>query len=548
MSTDTRSNQPDIDAVVVGAGFSGLRMLVELRKLGLQARCFEAGSDVGGTWYWNRYPGARTDSEAWFYCYDFDEELMQEWDWQERFPTQKQSLAYLRHVADKFDLRKEITFNTRVTSAAWSDDDNLWTLTTETGETVTARHFCAASGLLSVAVEPPFPGVQDFEGEWYMSSRWPHTPVELSGKRVAVVGTGATAVQIIPTIADEVEQLTVFQRTANYVIPARNYVATEEKRQSIKRDYSTVWEETYAHPFGMWFPPANRVFDDVPDRDERQRIFDSGWEAGGFRFLFETFDDMLVNQQCNDEASDFIRNKIRSIVKDPTTAELLCPQDHPIGGKRPPAGHFYYEAFNRANVSLVSVRDNPITEIVPKGIKLADGTVHEVDVIIYAMGFDAITGSLTNIDVTGRGGTSIKEAWDANAPAQHLALCGANFPNMYTIAGPQGAFGNFHAFMNKQIEWIGAVLEYAREHGHERVEVTDEAAEAWVEQCEAAINATLLMQGAKAGSWFLGANIEGKKSRVLFYFGGVNAYVAALAQSIEEGFPGYVFDKALTPA
>ncbi|MGQ0466697.1 MAG: flavin-containing monooxygenase [Sporichthyaceae bacterium] len=542
--------EPQFDAVVVGAGFSGLRMLVELRKLGMSVRCFEAGSDVGGTWYWNRYPGARTDSESWIYCYDFDPELMQEWDFKEHFPTQEQSHAYLRHVADRYDLRRDITFDTKVTSAAWDDENGFWSFTTGTGEQVTARHYCAASGLLSVVLEPPFPGHESFDGESYQTARWPHEKVDFGGKRVAVIGTGATAVQVIPIVAEEAGHLTVFQRTPNFIFPARNDVLTESKRASIKRNYTQIWEETYAHPFGMWFPPANRVSTDYPDPAERQRIYDFGWERGGFRFLFETFDDMLVNQACNDEAAEFLRNKIRAIVKDPATAELLCPTDHSVGGKRPPAGHYYYETYNRENVSLVSVRDNAIVEIVPEGIRLADGTVHEVDVIVYALGFDAITGSLTSIDVRGRSGRTIKEVWDTNAPAQHMALCGADFPNMYTIAGPQGAFSNFHAFMNKQVLWIGDLLRHMQANGHTRVEVTEEAADAWVAQCEAILEMLVIKDGVGARSWFLGANIEEKKARVMFFFGGVPAYVQALQASSEAGFPGYAFDRvpAVAPA
>jgi cyclohexanone monooxygenase len=534
---------PQFDAVVVGAGFSGLRMLIELRKLGMSARGFEAGSDVGGTWYWNRYPGARTDSESWFYCYDFDPELLQEWDFQEKFPTQEQSHAYLRFVAEKYGLRKDITFSTKVTSAVWDDENSFWTFTTDAGETVTARHYCAASGLLSVVLDPPFPGHEDFAGESYQSARWPHEPVSFEGKRVAVIGTGATAVQIIPVVAEEAGHLTVFQRTPNFIFPARNDAISDAFRKSIKRNYDKVWEETYAHPFGMWFPPANRVSTDYPNPADRQKVYDYGWERGGFRFLFETFDDMLVNQDCNDEAAEFVRNKIRMIVKDPVTAELLCPTDHPVGGKRPPAGHYYYETYNRPNVSLVSVRENPIARIRPEGIELADGTVHEVDVIIYALGFDAITGSLTNIDVRGKNGRTIADAWNTNAPRQHQALCNADFPNMYTIAGPQGAFGNFHSFMNKQVVWIGELLRKMQADNNIRVEVTEEAAQAWSDQCEAILDMLVIKTGDVARSWFLGANVEGKKAHVMFFFGGVNAYVDALRASSEAGFPGYVFDR-----
>lgn len=549
METVPDTRPLDLDAIVIGAGYSGLRMLVELRRLDMTARIFEKGGDVGGTWYWNRYPGARTDSEAWTYCYDFDDELLAEWDWAERFPTQAQSLAYLRHVADRFDLRRDIALDTAVIGAQWSAVDNAWHVQTSDGNTTTARILVSAMGQQAAIVEPPFPGVDSFAGESYTSSKWPHTEVDLTGKRVAVVGAGATAVQIVPVVADQADELTVFQRTPNYILPARNYVATDEKRNAIKRRYKEVWEYTYDHPFGMYFPRANRLSTDVPDPDKRQQIFEYGWEQGGFRFLFETFDDLITNQDCNDEASEFVRNKIRSIVKDPDVAERLCPKGYPLGGKRPPAGHFYYEAYNRPNVHLVALPETPIAEIEPTGIRMVDGTLYEVDVIIWALGFDAVTGALSRLGIVGRDGRTIGEEWDLKSPAQHFGLCAPGFPNLFTLAGPQGAFGNFQSFMTKQVEWIGNLLRYAKLERRESCEVTQEMAESWRQECEEAIDATVLMQGVSANSWFLGANVADKKTRVMFYFGGVNAYNAALARSANEEFPGYVFRKpGTTPA
>lgn len=540
---------PDYDVLIIGAGFTGIRSLYEARQLGLSVKVFEAGTDVGGTWYWNRYPGARTDSESWVYCFDFDSELLQDYDHKERFPTQEQSLAYIGHVVDRFDLRKDIQLSTRIQSAVFDEANDIWTLTTTEGVATTCRWFVAAGGLLSVLYEPPFPGLETFQGEHYQTARWPRDEkVSFEGKRVAVIGNGATGIQVIPVVAQSAGHLTVFQRTANYVIPARNYVIDDDKRSEIKANYDKVWEDTYNHPFGMWFPQHGRLFDDFPDPAERRRIFDSGWEAGGFRFLFETFDDLLFNQAANDAASEFIREKIRSIVHDPATAELLCPDDHPLGGKRTPAGHFYYEAFNRDNVDLVSIKGNPITEITPTGITLEDGTHVEVDMIIFALGFDAITGSLRAMDVRGKGGRTIADAWGTEAPEQFMAMMGADFPNMFTPSGPQGAFGNFHSFMNKQVAFLGSLLKHAKEAGVTRIEVDAAAASGWADMCETLQAGTLLPQGVATRSWFLGANIPGKRNRTLFFFGGVNAYNAELQTSIDEGFPGFVFGSSLVPA
>jgi len=548
MGQESMDSAPDFDAVIIGAGYSGMRMLVELRRLGMTARIFETGAEVGGTWYWNRYPGARTDSEAWVYCYDFDDDLLDEWDWAERYPTQAQSLAYLTHVADRFDLRRDITFNTTVTGARWSDETAAWVVETSDGASTTARFLVSAMGQQCVVVDPPFPGATTFQGESYNSNRWPDRNTDFAGKRVAIVGAGATAIQMIPIVAEEAAELVVFQRTPNYVLPARNYVTTEEQRNSIKRQYRAVWDHAYNHPFGQYFPPANRVSADVPDPEERRRIFEYGWERGGFRFLFETFDDLTTNQACNDEASEFVRDRIRAIVHDPETAERLCPKDYPLGGKRPPAGHFYYETFNLPHVKLVSLPETPIAEVTPTGIRMEDGTLHEVDVIIWALGFDAVTGALIRLGVEGRDGVTIGEAWDSDKPAQHFGLTTPGFPNMFALAGPQGAFGNFQSFMTKQVEWVGSVMAHMADSGDAAVEVTRECAYDWAEACEEAIDATVLMGGVAGHSWFLGANVEGKKARVMFYFGGVNTYNKMLAESTENGFPGYEFRAARATA
>ncbi|WP_047221971.1 flavin-containing monooxygenase [Protofrankia coriariae] len=531
---------PDLDVVVIGAGFSGLRMLYEARSRGLTARVLEAASDVGGTWYFNRYPGARTDSESWAYCFGFDKRLQEDWDWPERYPSQPQVLSYLRHVADRFDLRRDIQFDTRVRSAVFDEEHDVWVVTTERGERLVSRHLVSASGLLSVPYEPPFPRLSSFRGEWYMTARWPHEPVDFAGKRVAVIGTGASGVQLIPIVAATAARLTVFQRTANYILPARNYVLHDAQRQAIKANYDAIWEQVRRQAMGMPMNPANRVLGDVSP-EEHQRILEAGWEEGGFRYFLETFDDIFVNPESNALAAEFVRNKIRTIVRDPATAELLCPKpDHPLGAKRPPLGHFYYETFNRDNVELVDVSGNAVDDITPTGVRLADGTEYEADVIVFAMGFDAMTGSLTSVDVRGRGGVTIAEKW-RGGPRTHLALTVDEFPNFFMIAGPQIPFANAPVMIEPAAEWIGEAISYTREHGHTRIEPTAQAVTAYNEQCETFFNATVFPAGEKIRSWFVGANIPGKPHGVALYFGGYPNYIREVRQEAEEGFTHYRF-------
>jgi cyclohexanone monooxygenase len=529
----------DYEAIVIGAGFGGLRALRELRdELGMSVKVLEAGTDVGGTWYWNRYPGARTDTESWAYCFSFDEQLLQDWDWPERFPTQANVLEYLRHAADRFDMRKDIQFETRVTAVRYDEAANTWTVETERGERFTSTYVVAASGVLSVVYEPPFPRLDSFEGEWYQTSRWPKEPVQFEGKRVAVIGTGATGVQVIPIVAHSVEHLTVFQRTPNYVMPGRNHPLTAEQRNEIKRNYDAIWEQANRQVFAFPMDPADRLSSELTSEEDLQRVFEAGWEAGGFRYLFETVDDLLVDQRVNDYASEFVRKKIRAIVKDPETAELLCPKTHGVGGKRPPLGHHYYETYNRDNVDLVNVRPNPIVEITPKGVRLQDGSEYEVDVIIFAIGFDAVTGSLTHMNVRGRGDVPISEKWSERTGTA-LGMCVDGFPNLFMILGPQGPFANLPPIIHKQVEFMGRAISRMREVGADRIEATPEAVKAWDENCQMLLDATIIANGLEDRPWFLGANIPGKPISVLFYFGGAGAYFDELAKEIAEGFQSF---------
>jgi cyclohexanone monooxygenase len=541
---DPTAPHVDVDAVVVGAGFAGLRTIHELRRLGLSMRLFEAGSDVGGTWYWNRYPGARTDTESWGYSFFFDKELGLEWDWPERFSAQPDVQRYFSYVAGKHDMRKEITFNARVNAAIFNESTNTWTVRTDTGEEVTCHWLITGLGWLTVAYKPDLPGLDSFTGEWYQTSLWPKEKVELAGKRVAVIGNGATGIQVIQTIAPIVEHLTVFQRTPNYVMPGRNHQLTDEHRAALKTHYDAIVEQMYNHVFAFPMDPANRHGADITDDAELLRIFERGWEDGGFRYIFTTVDDMLVDQRVNDLAAEFVRNKIRAIVKDPETAELLCPKTHPIGGKRPPLGNFYYETFNRENVSLVDVRSDPITEVTPTGVGLRSGAEHDVDVIIFATGFDAMTGPLSKMNVHGVGGKTIKQEWETNGPRTHLGIAEPDFPNLFTILGPQSAFVSHPPIIEKQVDAIGKLIERAREIGAERVEATHDAGEAWAQLCDSILEMTLIPQGLDDRPWFLGANVPGKKPTTLCYLGGMAGYVGELDKELDGDFPGFTMSPA----
>jgi cyclohexanone monooxygenase len=530
MSTPVR-----FDAVVIGAGFSGLRMLWELRQLGLSCTVIEAAPDVGGTWYWNTYPGARTDSESWVYAFSFSKELQDEWDWQERYPTQPETLAYLQHVADRFDMRRDIRFETRMESAVYDEAASRWTVTTDRGEVIDCKYLVAATGVLSLPYTPPFPGLESFTGESYVTGRWPKEPVDFTGKRVAVVGTGATAVQLIPVVAQTAAHVSVFQRTPNFVLPARNYNLGDEERQAIRKNYDDIWEQARKHYFGVAMGTADRTMRDATPA-ERQRILEYGWEVGGFRFIFETFSDILTDEQSNELAAEFIRDKIRAIVQDPETAELLCPKDYPFVGKRPPLGHFYYETFNRDNVSLVDVSENPISEITEHGLRTGSGDEYEADIIVFATGFDAVTGTLRSLDIRGRDGTALRDKWD-DGPRTQLGIAVDGFPNMFLICGPQTPFANLPVVIVGIVDWFGAAIRHLEDNGIASIEATPEAAESWAKHMDDIVNATVLPSGRH--SWFLGDNIPGKAHVVLFYFAGAGVYRDECQAALERGFEGF---------
>ena len=523
----------DVDVLIIGAGFSGIRTLIEIRRLGLSATVIEAGTDVGGTWYWNRYPGARTDSQSWVYGFAMPE-IRNEWRWNEKFSTQPQTQGYLRLIADKFDLRKDIKFSTRVTAASYDEDANVWTITTDDGASTTCRFFIMATGQLSLPYLPDFPGQESFTGDWYQTQNWPKDGVDFTGKRVAVIGTGATAVQVIPLVAQEADQLIVFQRTPNYVLPSRNDALSDVDVNAIRRNFDEIFARARQQAFGMDIPPAaGRVLADCTPA-EAQQVLERGWEYGGFRFLFETFDDIITNKETNDLAAEFIRNKIRSIVTDPQAAELLCPKDYALAHKRPPLGHYYYETFNRPNVKLVDVSQDPIT-VTEHGLQVGEET-YEVDAVITATGYDAITGTIDQIDITGLGGAKLKNKW-TDGPRTHVGMTVDEFPNMFMIAGPQTPFANIPVVSEVCAEWVGDVLREMHRRDANRVEARPEAVDKFTALNEAVIDATVLRDGGKH-SWYLGTNIPGKPAKAVMWLGGVGGFRDVVDADTAEGYAG----------
>ena len=526
----------ELDALIIGAGFSGLYQLLCLRdRLGLAVQVLEAGEGVGGTWYWNRYPGARCDSESHSYCYSFSEELVREWEWTERYPEQPEIMRYLNHVADRFDLKRDIRLRTRVAAAHYDAPANRWHVTTEHGERVTAKFLITAVGCLSTANVPNIPGLETFAGRWVHTGQWPHEGVDFGGKRVGLVGTGSTGIQAAPVIAQAARHLTVFQRTPNYSVPARNVPLTAAFLGYVKENFPEIRRVMRSTPNGHPFVIEDRsVFDVTPER--RQALYEAAWETGGLQFR-ATFRDLLMDKAANDTAADFIRNKIREIVKDPATAEKLADIDHPYAAKRPPIDTDYFETFNRDNVSLVDVRAAPIEAITPAGIRTRDGT-YELDIIVFATGFDAMTGPLLRMDIRGRDGLSLAEAWKAG-PRNYLGLQVAGFPNMFTVTGPgsPSVLCNMPVAIEQHVDWITDCIAHMRAQDLERIEARTEAQDHWVQQVNAAADATLLPQARH--SWYLGANVPGKPRVFMPYAGGMARYREICSDIAAKGYEGF---------
>ncbi len=527
----------ELDAVVVGAGFAGLYMLLQLRDvLGLEAVVFETGDGVGGTWFWNRYPGARCDSESFYYCYSFSEELAQEWEWSSRYPEQPEILRYLNHVADRFDLRPDIQLETRVTSAAFQEESGRWRVETDRGDVVSARFLITAVGCLSASNVPEIEGLESFEGEWYHTGRWPHEPVDFRGKRVGLIGTGSSGIQAAPVIAAEARQLTVFQRTPNFTVPARNAPLDARRQREIKEGYDDIWRLTRETDGGFPYKPVERSALDHT-KEERDAVFEELWREGGFKFMWGSFRDVLRDKKANATAAEFIREKIRATVKDPEVARKLLPTDHPYGSKRPPIDTDYYVTFNRDNVTLVDIRESPIVAITPNGVKTSDGH-HDLDVIVFATGFDAMTGSLLRIDIRGVGGETLAEHWEAG-PRTYLGLQVAGFPNLFTITGPgsPSVLVNMPVCIEQHVEWIADCIRHLRASGRQRIEASPEAEAEWVEHVYEASKQTLFWE---ARSWYLGANIPGKPRVFMPYPGGMTGYRARCDEVAEKGYEGFV--------
>ncbi|TWI48268.1 cation diffusion facilitator CzcD-associated flavoprotein CzcO [Pseudomonas duriflava] len=523
------------DAIVIGAGFGGIYMLKKLRdELGLKVRAFDKAGGIGGTWFWNRYPGALSDTESFVYCFSWDRELCQEWNITTRYLTQPQILSYLNHVVDRHDLRRDIQLETGITSAVFDEQSCCWLVIADDGHQYSAKYLVTALGLLSATNVPKIKGLDQFEGNMYHTAKWPADAV-LEGKRVGVIGTGSTGCQVITAIAPTVGHLTVFQRSAQYTVPVGNGPVNREYVDEIKRNYDTIWKEVRSSRLAFGFKES-----DIPtmsvDAAERKAIFQRAWDnGGGFRYMFQTFSDIATNEEANIAAQDFVREKIAEIVKDPETARKLMPRD--LYAKRPLCDSGYYATFNRDNVSLVDVKANPIEEITAKGIRTADGVEHELDVLIFATGFDAVDGNYKRIDIRGRNNVSMKDHW-AEGPSSYLSVATSQFPNMFMILGPNGPFTNLPPTIETEVEWVSDLIGFMEENELACVEADAHSEHEWGVTCQKIADQTLF---AKTDSWIFGANIPGKTNKVYFYMGGLGAFSEELTAVKNDCYRGFKF-------
>jgi cyclohexanone monooxygenase len=520
--------------VVIGAGFAGLYALHRFSRLGLRVLGLERGGDVGGVWYWNRYPGARCDCESYYYSYSFSEDLQQEWDWSLRYSEQPEILSYLSHVADRFDLRRHIRFGAEVTAAAFDETALLWRVRTADGEETTSRFVVTAMGCLSSAQWPDIPGLASFVGRRFHTAAWPHEGVDFTGRRVGIIGTGASGVQAIPRIAAQAERLTVFQRTANWVLPARNARTDPAFDAWVKANYPRIRRTCLDSAGAVPFDTPTRSALEVSEA-ERRETYERLWAGGGMRF-FSAFTDLFTDPAANETAQAFVREHIRTVVEDPETAERLIPRDHPIGVKRPPVDDDYYATFNRANVELVDLRRTPVVDIRPGGVATTDAT-YDLDDLVLATGFDALTGSLLAIDVRGRAGVRLDQAW-AEGPQTYLGLAVAGFPNLFTVTGPlsPSVLANMPTAVEQHVDWIADCIVHVLQKDRPVVEAAADAQQAWTEHTAEVVAHTLY---PRSNSWYFGSNIPGKPRRFGVYVGGFGAYRArceAIAARDYEGF------------
>ena len=535
----------DYDAIVVGAGFTGLYMLYKLRELGLSARVIEAGSDVGGTWYWNRYPGARCDIESMEYSYSFSPELEQEWEWTERYASQPEILHYLRHVAERFDLRRDIAFDTRVTAACWDEGAALWAVEMDRGERLAAHYCIMGTGCLSSPNRPDISGLGDFAGETYLTGLWPHEGVDFAGKRVAVIGTGSSGIQSIPVIAREADHVTVFQRTANFTVPAHNRPLASEEQAAIKAGYRELRALERHSPGGVGSgPPQSLEPILATPPDELREDLERRWEIGGLGGFLNTHPDTILSAEAADRVAEFLRAKIRETVSDPDVAELLCPASHPMGSKRLCVDTGFHATFNRENVELVDLNATPIERIAPEGVQTSE-KLYPADIIVLATGFDAMTGTLARIDIRGKGGAALKDKW-AEGPRSYLGLMCAGFPNLFTVTGPgsPSVISNMVVSIEQHVEWIAGLLAELRRCGAATVEPLAEAEDAWGEHVNAVAAPTIFMQ---ADSWYVGANIPGKPRVFMPYIGGVGTYRAICKDVAAKNYAGFAVDGQTIP-
>jgi cyclohexanone monooxygenase len=532
----------EFDAVVVGAGVAGLYMLHRLRGLGLSTRVYEAGDDVGGTWYWNRYPGARCDIESIDYSYSFSDELQQEWEWSERYASQPEILRYVNHVADRFELRRDIQFSTRVTAAHFDEVTNRWTIVTDRGDRVTASFCIMATGCLSSAQAPNLPGLDQYEGRWYHTGHWPHEGVDFSGQRVGVIGTGSSGIQSIPIIAQQAAHLYVFQRTANFSVPAHNAPLDPEYVRRVKANYAEHRRKARESRSGFLVPINQNTETPALEAspETRRAEYEARWARGGFG-LMASFSDLYSNKAANDTAAAFVHEKIREIVNDPEVAEKLLPRTHPVGTKRLCVDTNYYATYNRDNVTLVDIRESPIEEITPTGLRTTDAEF-ELDSIVFAIGFDAMTGTLNRIDIRGRGGAALREKWSAG-PRTYLGIASAGFPNLFLITGPgsPSVLSNMMTSIEQHVDWTADCIDYLRERRIETIEPTIEAEDEWVDHVNEVGNETLY---PTAGSWYMGANIPGKPRIFMPYVGGVGTYRKRCDEIAAKGYEGFALTVA----
>jgi cyclohexanone monooxygenase len=534
---DQRNRGSSVDAVIVGAGFSGLYLLHRLRGLGFSTRVFERGGDVGGTWYWNRYPGARCDVESMQYSYSFDEDLQQEWHWPEKFSAQPDILAYANHVADRFDLRKDIEFDTTVTAARFDEAARHWIVETDAGERVRAQFFVMATGCISTAQIPQVEGLSDYKGRTFHTGAWPHEKVDFAGERIAVIGTGSSGIQAIPVLAEEAAHVTVFQRTPNYSLPSQNCPMTDDYERSWKENYPALRDNMRGS-----FHGSLKDLNDKPalsvSEAEREETYQKRWEIGGTPFL-GSFNDLLTNKDANDTAAEFVRQQIKKIVKDPETAELLGPKTYPIGTKRICVDSGYFETYNRDNVKLVDISQKPIERFTEDGL-VANGKHYAFDSVVFATGFDAMTGTLFRVDIRGRGGLALKAKWEAG-PRTYLGLMSEAFPNMFMITGPgsPSVKSNMIISIEQHVDFVTDSLVHMRDRGLAVMEPEHEAEDDWVDHVQEAANRTLF---PLANSWYMGSNIPGKPRLFTPYIGGVGRYRRICDEVVAEGYKGFRFE------